>query len=119
MQENIVERKRIFEPGDFVSTPTGHNGLVISDQELQVVRQKYKEGHRPGRYFAPGCCQRPDYVIQIPVLFEDKTFDVMRAMNIRRASDLSAEKQLHLKGLLTGQKEVMDGRLYLLQNREG
>jgi hypothetical protein len=100
-RNNIMTGKHLFEPGDFVLTSTGHSGLVISEKELQMIRKNYKEGNRPGRYFAPGCCQHPDYIIQIPVLFDDKTFDVMRAMNIRRTRDLSEEKQLYLKGLLT------------------
>jgi hypothetical protein len=99
-QERIMTGRHLFEPGDLVSTFTGHNGIVISKKELEWVREKYREGNRMGRYFAPGCCQQPDYIIQIPVLFEDKTFDVMRAMNIKRTCDLSEKDQLHLKGLL-------------------
>ncbi len=91
-----MERKRLFEAGDTVATFTGQAGMVISEAVLETVRNKLKEGKRPGHYFAPGCCHNPDYVIQIPVLFEDGTYDVMRAMNIKKAPDLPEEKRSDL-----------------------
>ena len=98
-----MERKRLFEEGDTVTTFTGQAGMVISEAVLQTVRNKLKEGKRPGYYFAPGCCHNPDYVIQIPVLFEDGTYDVMRAMNIKRTSGLPEEKRSYIEGIINDQ----------------
>lgn len=72
---------------------TNHVGIVISKETLDKLRSRFKEGKRPGHYFAPGCCHNPDYVIQIPVFFEDGTYDVMRSMNIKRRADLPEEKK--------------------------
>jgi hypothetical protein len=76
--------RRLYEPGDRVTDLAGVNGRVLSSEELDQARSGLPEGKRPGHYFAPGCCARPDYVTQIPVLFADGTWDVMRAMNIKR-----------------------------------
>lgn len=84
----LMEKKKTFHPGDGVTTFTGQAGVVISSEVLARVREHFREGKKPGRFFAPGCCHNPDYIIQIPVFFEDGTFDVMRAMNIRRAGEL-------------------------------
>ena len=78
-----VERRRLFEPGDLVSSFTGDLGVVLSEETLKQVPTLFKEGNRPGRFFAPGCCHNPDYVTQVPVLFEDGTYDVMRAISGR------------------------------------
>ena len=73
---------------------------VVSDKEYETVRTRLKEGKRPGHYFAPGCCHHPDYITQIPVLFEDGRYDVMRPMNIKKSPDLPEEKQKRIQGLL-------------------
>jgi len=96
-----MERKRLFEAGDTVATFTGQAGMVISAEVFARIRKSLKEGKRPGHYFAPGCCQNPDYVIQIPVLFENGTYDVMRAMNIKRITGLPEEKRSYLEGLIS------------------
>jgi len=98
-----MERKRLFEEGDTVTLFTGQAGMVISEAVLETVRNKLKEGKRPGHYFAPGCCHNPDYVIQVPVLFEDGTYDVMRAMNIKKTPDLPEEKRSYLLKLIDDQ----------------
>jgi hypothetical protein len=95
-----MKPKKTFEPGDIVTTFTGHVGMVISQEEYWVLRGRLKEGRKPGRYFCPGCCQHPDYVIQIPVLFEDNTWDVMRAMNLRKAPNLPQEKRAKIQGII-------------------
>lgn len=95
-----MERKRLYEPGEPVSTLSGEVGLVLSEEDLKQVRSLFREGNRPGRFFAPGCCQKPDYVTQVPVFFEDRTYDVMRAMNLRK-KDLPKAAQDGLKGLMT------------------
>lgn len=96
-----VERRRLFEPGDLVSSFTGDLGVVLSEETLKQVPTLFKEGNRPGRFFAPGCCHNPDYVTQVPVLFEDGTYDVMRAMNIRKRTDLPAAKREELERMVT------------------
>lgn len=84
--------KRAFEPGNYVTTFTGQAGVVVSPGRFRAAQDRLKEGRRPGRYFAPGCCHNPDYRIQIPVVFEDGTYDMMRAMNIRPAKDLAEDR---------------------------
>ena len=95
-----MERKRLFEPGDMVATFIGQVGMVISGETLAKVRTRFKEGNRPGHYLAPGCCHNPDYVTQIPVFFEDGTFDVMRSMNIKKKPDLPEEKRSEIQKML-------------------
>ena len=68
-------------------------GLVISMEGLLKARAQFKEGGRAGRFFAPGCCQNPDYVTQVPVFFEDGTYDVMRAMNIKKKTGVPDTKR--------------------------
>ena len=99
-QQGVMEKKRAFEPGDMVTSFTGQSGMVISEEAYLDIKSRLKEGKRPGYYFSPGCCQNPDYVTQVPVLFEDATWDVMRAMNIRKASDLSGEKRSHIQSII-------------------
>ena len=96
-------KRKLFKPGDMVSTFTGQAGMVISEEIYSNIRKRLKEGRRPGHYFAPGCCQNPDYVIQVPVLFEDATWDVMRAMNIKRTPNLPEEKISHIQGIIDEQ----------------
>jgi hypothetical protein len=106
-----MAKRRLFEAGDMVTTFTGQPGIVISEAVLAAAESRLKEGKRPGHYFAPGCCHHPDYVVQVPVLFEDDTYDVMRAMNIRRAPALTEEKKSRLQGLmntLTRQQAAAD-----------
>ncbi|MBW1779688.1 MAG: hypothetical protein JRL30_03010 [Deltaproteobacteria bacterium] len=98
-----MSSKRLFEGGETVTTFTGQAGIVISEKTFAAIRNRLKEGKRPGHYFAPGCCHHPDYVIQIPVLFEDGTYDVMRAINIKRAPHLPDKKRSVLEGILNGQ----------------
>jgi len=98
-----MERKKAFEPGDMVATYTGQAGMVISEEEYSKARKNLREGRRPGYYFAPGCCQNPDYVIQVPVLFEDGMYDVMRAINIRRAPGPAEEKRTLIKKIIDNQ----------------
>jgi hypothetical protein len=95
-----VEKKRLFEPGDMVSTFTGQVGMVISTEALVLVRTRFKEGRRPGYYFAQGCCQNPDYLTQVPVFFEDGTFDVMRSMNIKKSADLPEERRSTIQEMM-------------------
>lgn len=88
-----MSEKRLYEPGDLVTSFTGEVGIVISKHRMESVTARFKEGSRPGRFFSPGCCPNPDYVTQVPVLFEDLTFNVMRSMNLKRGKDLPAEKK--------------------------
>lgn len=98
------ERKPLFEPGDMVSTSAGDVGLVISREALVRVRDGYREGNRPGRFFAPGCCAHPDYVTQVPVFFEDDTYDIMRTMNVKKRSGVpdATREALRRKTLTVG-----------------
>ena len=100
-----MERKRLFEAGDTVATFTGQAGMVISAEVFSKIRKSLKEGKRPGHYFAPGCCNNPDYVIQVPVLFEDGTYDLMRAMNIKRIAGVPEEKKSYIEGIIGDRTE--------------
>ena len=95
-----MDKKRLFEPGDMVSTFTGQLGMVISKEALAMVRARFKEGRRPGYYFAQGCCQNPDYLTQVPVFFEDGTFDVMRSMNIKKRSGFPEERRSTIQEMM-------------------
>jgi hypothetical protein len=95
--KDLTDRKRLFEPGDAVVSLAGEIGIVISKERLEKVAAQFKEGRRAGHFFSPGCCANPDYITQIPVFFEDGTFDVMRSMNLKRKTDLPEEKRLALE----------------------
>jgi hypothetical protein len=88
----MLETKRLFAPGEGVTDLQGQRGLVLSPGDYQNVKSRFSEGRRPGSFFAPGCCPNPDYLTQVPVLFEDGTYDVMKAMNLRKDPDLAGEK---------------------------
>ncbi len=94
--------RKLFEPGDLVVSFTGQIGLVLSPEEYEQAKARFREGRRPGHYFAPGCCANPDYVTQVPVLFEDGMYDVMKAMNIRKKSDVQEEKQDQIQKMFRG-----------------
>ena len=76
---------------------------VALDETYTKFMEGLKEKKSPGYYFAPGCCRHPDYVIQVPVLFEDGTYDVMRAMNIKKTAGLPEEKRSYLLKLIDDQ----------------
>ena len=65
--------------------------MVVSRDDFNLVKRHFREAGKPGHYFAPGCCHNPDHISQVPVVFEDETFDVMRAMNIKKRADLPEE----------------------------
>ncbi len=96
----MAARKRLYEPGEYVALFNGLVGIVVSPEALNKAYKVLKEGNKPGRYFVPGCCQHPDYIIQIPVIFEDGTFDIMRAMNLRRMPDPPEDKRKKVDLLL-------------------
>lgn len=91
---------RPFEPGDFVTSPSGESGLVLSPQSLAEAASRLPKAGRPGHFFAPGCCARPDYVTQIPVLFADGSYDVMRSTHLKKDRNPSVETRARLLSLL-------------------
>ena len=93
-------KKALFGPEDLVRTFTGEVGLVISQQTLDKIKGQVKQGRRPGHFFSPGCCERIDYLLQIPVFFEDGTYDIMKAMNIKKVQEDSPEKKSKLEEIL-------------------
>jgi hypothetical protein len=95
-----MEKRTMFDPGDGVNDLFGQAGLVLSLKVFEKVKSLYPEGKRPGRFFAPGCCPNPDYITQIPVIFEDGTYDVMRVMNLKRRPDLEPEKKDQLEQMI-------------------
>jgi histidine triad (HIT) family protein len=108
-----MERKRIFEPGDMVISFTGQAGMVLDPATLARVRGLYKAGRRPGYYFAPGCCNSPDYVTQVPVLFEDGTYDVMRSMNVKKTTDLPVEKTEKIRQMVDEARPGRSEEVYM------
>jgi len=100
MKGDPLQDKRLFKPGDVVTSFTGQIGLVMSLGEFEEAKARFREGRRPGHYFAPGCCANPDYVTQVPVFFEDGTYDVMKAMNIRKKPDVPEEKRGQIQRML-------------------
>ena len=95
-----MEKKTLFEPGDLVKSFTGQHGLVISQKTLDRIKDKVKQGRRPGYFFAAGCCDSVDYLLKVPVFFEDGTYDIMKPMNIKKANEGSEEKKLKLEQML-------------------
>jgi hypothetical protein len=95
-----MQSRRLYEPGDFVVSIAGQIGLVMSLEEFEQAKARLKEGRKPGHYFAPGCCANPDHMTQVPVLFEDGTYDVMRAMNLRKKMDVPEERRARIQKLL-------------------
>ena len=92
-----MEKKTLFEPGDLVKSFTGQHGLVISQNTLDRIRDKVKQGRRPGYFFAAGCCDSVDYLLKVPVFFEDGTYDIMKPMNIKKANEGGEEKKSKLE----------------------
>jgi len=102
LKEEPLRDRRLFEPGDLVTSFAGQIGLVMSVGEFEQAKARFREGRRPGHCFAPGCCANPDYVTQVPVFFEDGTYDVMKAMNLRGKKDVHEEKQNQIRKMLGG-----------------
>jgi len=95
-----MEKKTLFEPGDLVKSFTGHLGLVISRKTLDKIKGNVKEGRRPGHFFAAGCPDSIDYLLKVPVFFEDGTYDIMKPMNIRSTKEDLKEKMSKLEEML-------------------
>ena len=95
-----MEKKTLFELGDLVKSFTGQNGLVISTKTLDKIRDTVKQGRRPGHFFAAGCPDNIDYLLQVPVFFEDGTYDIMKPMNIKRTNEDIEKKKSKLEEML-------------------
>ena len=101
MVENpMAKKKKLFDSGQMVAAFSGQVGMVMGQEMYDRVRKTIPEGNKAGRYFAPGCCHHPDYVTQVPVLFEDGSYDVMRSMNIKKKSDIPEEKRLAIQSII-------------------
>jgi len=87
-----VKRQKLFDAGQMVTTFNGQSAMVMGQAMYESAREILREGNKAGRYFAPGCCHHPDYITQVPVLFEDGTWDVMRSMNLKKQPDIAEEK---------------------------
>jgi hypothetical protein len=96
----MIERRRFYEPMDLVAALNGQVGIVLSEAGYAKAKEVLKKSKRAGSYFAVGCCARPDYTTQVPVLFEDGTYDVMRGQNIRKAEEVSQEAKSRLDSLV-------------------
>ena len=95
-----MEKKTLFEPGDLVKSFTGQLGLVISRKTLDKIKGKVIEGRRPGHFFAAGCPESIDYLLKVPVFFEDGTYDIMKPMNIKKTEGDLEEKRSKLEEML-------------------
>jgi len=96
----MVEKQRLFDSGQMVAAFGGQVGVVMGQDMYDRARKALREGRKTGRYFAPGCCHHPDYITQVPVLFEDGSYDVMRSMNIKKQSDIPEEKRLMIQDII-------------------
>jgi hypothetical protein len=85
---------------DLVTAINGQVGIVLTETGYAKAKEVLKESRRAGSYFAPGCCANPDYITQVPVLFEDGAYDVMRSRNIRKVKEISQEKRSRLDSLM-------------------
>jgi hypothetical protein len=95
-----MEKRALFEPGDLIKTFTGDFGLVISGATFEEIKRKVKQGRKPGHFFAAGCPENIDYLLKVPVFFEDGTFDIMKSMNIRKATEDCERKRSKLEEIL-------------------
>ena len=95
-----MEKKALFEPGDLIKTFTGDIGLVISGAIFERIKGKVEQGRRPGHFFAAGCPDSIDYLLKVPVFFEDGTYDIMKSMNIRRTTEGYEGKRSKLEQIL-------------------
>ncbi|MCD6293363.1 MAG: hypothetical protein J7M20_00225 [Deltaproteobacteria bacterium] len=96
----MVEKQRLFDSEQMVAAFGGQVGVVMGQDMYDRARKALREGRKTGRYFAPGCCHHPDYITQVPVLFEDGSYDVMRSMNIKKQSDIPEEKRLMIQDII-------------------
>jgi len=67
---------------------------------LDKIKGNVKEGRRPGHFFAAGCPNSIDYLLKVPVFFEDGTYDIMKPMNIRSTKEDLKEKMSKLEEML-------------------
>ena len=95
-----MQRRALFEPGDLVKTFTGECGVVISRATLERMIGAIRQGRRPGYFFAQGCCENIDYLTQVPVFFEDGTYDIMKSMNIKKAAQAEEDKRAKLETMI-------------------
>lgn len=95
-----MEKKRLFDPGLMVMAFNGQGGMVMGREMYNRAQKALSEGKRAGRFFAPGCCHHPDYITQVPVLFEDASYDVMRSMNIKKMPDIPEKIQLAIQDII-------------------
>jgi hypothetical protein len=95
-----MQKKALFKPGDLVKSFTGHVGLVLSREVFERIKGKVSQGRKPGHFFAPGCCENIDYLVQVPVFFEDGTYDIMKSMNIKVIPRGLGEKKSKLQETL-------------------
>ena len=95
-----MTNQRSYSPGDMVKNLLNQWGIVLSKEQYTKIRPLVREGRKPGRYFAPGCCSNPDYIIQIPVFFEDNTHDVMKAMNLKTSVEIPPQIKSRLEELI-------------------
>jgi hypothetical protein len=95
-----MEKKALFEPGDLVRSFSAHFGLVISRETFERIKETVRQGRRPGRFFAAGCPDTIDYLMKVPVFFEDGTYDIMKSMNIKAVPKDSEEKRAKLEEML-------------------
>ena len=96
----MTEKKKLFDSGQMVAAFNGQIGMVIGQKMYDRARKSLREGGKAGRYFAPGCCHHPDYITQVPVLFEDGSYDVMRSMNIKKKPGIPEEKSVAIQGII-------------------
>ena len=95
-----MKGKRLFDPGEWVTALNGQAAVVMGQSMYDRAREHLSEGKKPGRYFAPGCCHHPDYVTQVPVLFEDGTWDVMRSMNLKKTLEVPEKHRLVIQDII-------------------
>ena len=87
------EKKHTFQPGEIVGVLTGETGIVLTWHEYNRVKKSLLEGRRPGHFFAPGRCASPDYLTQVPILFKDGTFDIMRSISMKRLETVEHDQK--------------------------
>ena len=100
--------KSLYRPGDMISALNGDIGMVLSPDQFRRIKGRLRQGKRLGAFFAPGCCDNPDYITKIPVIFRDGSYNMMRSMNIKKREDISEDIIQEIRRIIEEDEEMSE-----------